>query len=125
MPAQTDTKTLIETALQRFLAEVPALAQLKLIAGLELQGRGDVQIYRVEMPGPAVAKTIAPDAKITVSLPRAKFNELATRGHVADWRLAFERGEAKVTGVDQYLKLIQKVVDAQQARDHARRARPH
>lgn len=42
-----DTKALIETAVKRFLAEVPALQPLRIVAGLELRGRGDVQIYRV------------------------------------------------------------------------------
>jgi hypothetical protein len=116
---------LIETAIDRFLEEVPALAQLKVVAGLELHGRGDVQLYRVEMPDRAVVKAIAPDAKITVEVQRAKFNELATKGHLADWRTAFEHGDAKATGVDQYLKLIQKVVEAQEERSRTRRARSH
>jgi hypothetical protein len=102
---------------------VPALAQLKIIAGLELLGRGDVQYYRIEMPGPVVTKAIAPEAKITVSIPRARFNELATRGHLAEWRAAFEHGEAKATGIDQYLKLIIKVVEGQEERARTRRAR--
>lgn len=125
LSAQVDTKTLIETAARRFLEEVPALAQLKVIAGLELHGRGDVQLYRLEMPGPTVTKAIAPDAKMTLSVQRATFNELATRGKVADWRAAFEHGDVKATGVDQYLKLIQKVVEAQEERSRTRRARSH
>lgn len=123
LPPQSDTKALIETAAKRFLDEVPALAPLKVVAGLELQGRGDVQLYRIEMPGPEVTKAIAPDAKLTLTIARSKFNELAGRGHLADWRTAFERGEAKATGVDQYLKLIQRVVEAQEQRTRTRRAR--
>ena len=102
----SDTKTLIETAIARFLEDVPALAPLKLIAGLELRGRGDIQMYRVEMPGPKVTKDIAPDAKVRLEINRAAFNELATKGHVADWRRAFERGDAKATGVEQVIRLI-------------------
>ena len=122
MPS-TDTKSLIETAVTRFLEEVPALQSMKLVAGLELYGRGDVQLYRVEMPGTAVSKDIAADAKITVSLPRAKFNEIATKGHIGDWEDAFATGEAKATGIDQYLKLIVNVVERQQERSRTRRAR--
>ena len=122
MPS-TDTKSLIETAVTRFLEEVPALQSMKLVAGLELYGRGDVQLYRVEMPGPKVSKDIASDAKVTVSLPRAKFNELATKGHIGDWEDAFATGEAKATGIDQYLKLIVNVVERQQERSRTRRAR--
>jgi hypothetical protein len=58
-----DTKALIETAVKRFLAEVPSLAPLKIVAGLELRGRGDMQIYRVELPGPKVTKDLPSDAR--------------------------------------------------------------
>ncbi len=123
MAAQADTKTLIETAVKRFLAEVPALQQMKLVAGLELRGRGDVQLYRVELPGPRVTKAIAPDAKVTLEIQRARFNELAARGHIADWREAFAHGEARATGVEQVLKLIANVVERQEERSRTRRAR--
>ena len=46
-----DAKTLIETAITRFVDEVPALAPLKLVFAVELRGRGDVQMYRVELRG--------------------------------------------------------------------------
>ena len=121
----SDTKTLIETAIARFLEDVPALAPLKLIAGLELRGRGDIQMYRVEMPGPKVTKDIAPDAKVRLEINRAAFNELATKGHVADWRRAFERGDAKATGVEQVIRLIAQVVERQEERSRTRRARAH
>ena len=119
----SDTKTLIETAIGRFLEEVPGLAPLTIVAGLELHGRGDVQLYRIEMPGPNVTKVIPSDAKVTLEIRRERFNELATKGHLADWRLAFEHGDARATGIDQYLKLIVKVVEAQEERSRTRRAR--
>ena len=121
MPA-ADTKSLIETAVTRFLDEVPALQKLKLVAGLELRGRGDVQMYRIEMPGPKVSKDIASDAKVHLAVQRAQFNELATKGHVADWREAFAHGDAQATGVDQVLKLIVNVVERQEERSRTRRA---
>ena len=44
---------------------MPALKTLKLVTGLELRGRGhDIQMYRIEMPGPKVTKDIAADAKV-------------------------------------------------------------
>jgi hypothetical protein len=119
----SDTKALIETAVKRFLEEVPALAGLKLVAGLELRGRGDVQLYRVEVPGPKVTKDIASDAKVTLSIPRANFNELATKGRVPEWREAFEHGDAKATGIEQVMKLIVNVVERQEERSRLRRAR--
>jgi hypothetical protein len=116
-----DTRGLIELGVRRFLEEVPALAQLRLVIGLELRGRGDVQLYRVEMPGPRVTKDIAADAKVRLEVPRARFNELAQRGTVRSWREAFERGEAKATGVEQILKLIVNVVERQEERARTRR----
>jgi hypothetical protein len=118
-----DTKSLIETGIKRFFDEVPALQQLKLVAGLELRGRGDIQLYRIELPGPKVSKDIASDAKVKLIVPRSHFNELATKGQVRDWRVAFERGEAKATGVEQVLKLIVNVVERQEERARTRKAR--
>ncbi len=114
---------MIETAVTRFLDEVPALQPLKLVAGLELRARGDVQMYRVELPGPKVSKDIAADAKVRLSLPRSHFNDLATKGHVHDWREALARGEVKATGVEQVLKLIVNVVERQEERSRTRKAR--
>ena len=120
-----DTKSLVETAVRRFLEEVPALEKLKLIAGLELRGRGDVQMYRVQMPGPTVTKDIASDSQVRLEVNRATFNELATKGHVSDWRAAFEHGDAKVTGIDQFIRLIAQVVEKQEERGRLRRAKQH
>jgi hypothetical protein len=108
---------------QRFLAEVPALQPLKLVVGLELRGRGDVQLYRVELPGPKVTKDVAADAKVTLSVPRSHFNELATKGRVKEWRDAFHHGDAKATGIEQVMKLIVNVVERQEERSRTRKAK--
>ncbi|MFL5822225.1 MAG: hypothetical protein ACJ764_02160 [Solirubrobacteraceae bacterium] len=108
--------------MKRFMADVPALQPLRLVAGLELRGRGDVQIYRVELPGPVVTKDIPSDAKVTIQVPRARFNELAEKGHVREWRDAFEHGEAKATGIEQVMKLIVNVVERQEERSRTRKA---
>lgn len=118
-----DTKALIETAVTRFLSEVPSLQPLRIVVGLELRGRGDVQIYRVELPGPLVTKDIPSDAKVTVSIPRSHFNELAEKGRIKDWREAFEHGDAKATGIEQVIKLIVNVVVRQEERSRTRKAR--
>ena len=118
-----DTKALIETAVTRFLSEVPSLQPLRIVVGLELRGRGDVQIYRVELPGPLVTKDIPSDAKVTVSIPRSHFNELAEKGRIKDWREAFEHGDAKATGIEQVIKLIVNVVERQEERSRTRKAR--
>jgi len=118
-----DAKTLIETAIKRFVAEVPALAPLKLVFVVELRGRGDVQMYRVELPGLVVTKGIGEDARVRVEMPRAFFNVMAKEAHIADWREAFTYGQAKATGVEQILKLIAHVVEKQEERNRTRRAR--
>jgi hypothetical protein len=123
--AGQDTKSLIETAVNRFLQEVPALQGLKIVAGLELRARHDTQIYRVELPGPKVTKDIPSDAKITLTVSRSHFNELATKGSVKQWREAFAHGDAKATGIDQVMKLRVSVVERQQERSRTRRARQH
>lgn len=121
----SDTKSLIETAVTRFLADVPALANLKLVAGLDLRARGDPQMYRVELPGPKVTKDIAADAKVRISVSRSHFNELATKGHIRDWREAFEKGDAQATGIEQVMKLIVNVVERQEERSRTRKASHH
>jgi len=128
-PAQEKTeaaKTLIEIAVERFLEEVPALAPLKLVFAVELRGRGDVQLYRVELGGRddiEVTKGIASDALVRVEMPRSFFNVMAKEAHIADWREAFTYGQAKASGVDQILKLIVHVVEKQEERGRTRRAR--
>ncbi|MBV9534397.1 MAG: hypothetical protein JO321_03185 [Solirubrobacterales bacterium] len=77
----------------------------------------------MQLPGPKISKDIAADAKVKLSVPRSHFNALATKGRVRDWREAFERGDAKATGVDQILKLVVNVVERQEERSRVRKAR--
>jgi hypothetical protein len=111
-----DTKALIEKAVTRFQAEVPALQKLKLVFGLELKGRGDVQLYRVEVPGPAIKKDLAQDERVLVQIDRAEFNELAERGTLKSYRRAYETGHIKATGDSNVKKLIAQVVERQEQR---------
>lgn len=110
------TQQLIETAVQRFQQDVPALAKLKLVFELELRGRGDVQMFRVELPGPKISKGVAQDARVTVEIPRSSFNDLATEGRAADYRRAYERGQIKASGDSNVLKLIAQVVERHEQR---------
>src|SRR5436190_22536945 len=93
-----DTKALIAKAVERFEAEVPALKKVTLVMKLELQARGDIPTWRVEVPGPKVSKEAAADARVDVSLPRSRFNELVEDGRLSDWVEAYERGHIKVSG---------------------------
>ena len=118
-----DTKALIEEGVRNFQAEVPALAKLKLVVELELRGRGDIQLFRVEVPGPKVTRDIASDAKVRLSIPRAQFNELAREGTLRSWRESFESGTVKASGPAEILKLIQNVVEKQEERTRTRKLR--
>ncbi|HXC45851.1 MAG TPA: hypothetical protein VNU24_04535 [Solirubrobacteraceae bacterium] len=120
-----DAKTLIETAARRFVEEVPALAPMKLVVGVELHGRGDVQHFRLQMPEAQVTKGPADDARINVEMRREFFNVMAAEGKVPDWIEAFTYGKAKATGPSQFLKLISTVVDKHQERERLKSARKH
>ena len=118
--ATGDTKALIEQALERFTAEVPALKQLKLVARLELRARGgDAPIWRVEVPGPKIAKDPAGDAKLDIIIARSHFNELAKDGRLKHWADAYEHGHVKVSGEPAVVSLLGNVIQRQLARVRA------
>jgi hypothetical protein len=96
---------------------------MKLIVGVELRGRGDVQHFRLEMPEIKVTKGPAADARVRTEMRREFFNVMAREGKVPDWIEAYSYGQAKATGPDQILKLIVNVVERQQEREHTRKAR--
>ncbi|HLH14265.1 MAG TPA: hypothetical protein VKV16_05705 [Solirubrobacteraceae bacterium] len=120
-----DAKSLIELATRRFVEEVPALAPMKLVVGVELRGRGDVQQFRMEMPGPKVTKGPAADARVRVDMRREFFNVMAREGKIADWVEAFTYGQAKASGPEQIIRLIVSVVERQQERERTPKARRH
>ena len=62
-------RELISIAYRKITVEVPALAKLKLVFRLELRGRGDVQVFRVRVPGPEISKADPEDARVEVSIP--------------------------------------------------------
>jgi hypothetical protein len=110
------TQELITTAIERFQAEVPALAQLKLVFELELRGRGDVQMFRVEVPGPEISKGSTQDARVTLTINRSQFNELAVEGNVSQYREAWESGHISASGDPNIQKLIAQVVERHEQR---------
>jgi hypothetical protein len=111
-----DTRALIGQAVERLQGEVPALKQLKVVLRLELRARGDVPIWRVELPGPAIAKEPADDARIDVSVSRSHFNELAAEGTLRHWVDAYEHGHVRVSGDAAVTRLIGNVIQRQLAR---------
>jgi hypothetical protein len=121
VPEVPSTQELITTAVERFQGDVPALAQLKLVFGLELRGRGDVQMFRVEVPGPEVSKGLADDAKVTIEMPRSHFNELAAEGKAKHYIEAYEAGHIKVTGDPGIQRLIAQVVTKHEERTQTKK----
>ena len=121
--ATAETKAQIEQVIASFQHEVPALTKLKLVLELELRGRGDIQLFRVEVPGPKITRDIASDAKVRLSIPRTEFNELTKDGSIRHWREAFTSGHVKATGPPEILKLIQSVVVKQEERTRTRKLR--
>lgn len=116
------TAELIKTAVERFQAEVPALAKLKLVFGLELRARHDIQLYRVEVPGPKIAKDLAQDERVLVQIDRPQFNQLAEQGTLKSYRRAYETGHIKATGDSNVKKLIGQVVERQEERARLKKA---
>ena len=111
-----ETRELIERAVERFGEEVPALRQLRLAIRLELRARGDVPVWRVEVPGPKVTKEPPTDARVEVSVPRSHFNELAADGRLQHWVEAYEHGHVKVSGDPAVIRLVGSVIARQRAR---------
>ena len=111
-----DTRILVEQAVKRFEEDVPALKSLKLVFRLELHTRGDAAVWRVELPGPKVAKDAAADARVDVSVPRVFFNELAKDGRLPDWIEAYEHGHVRVSGDHSIIRLIGNVIERRLAR---------
>lgn len=118
-----DTKLQIEQTVRNFQKQVPALEKLKLVFELELRGRGDIQLFRVEVPGPKITRDIASDAKVRLSIPRTEFNELAKDGTIRHWRECFQSGHVKASGPPEILRLILSVVEKQEERTRTRKLR--
>ena len=113
----TDTKALIADAIERLATEVPSLRQLKLVIRLELPSRGgDAPIWRVEVPGPKVDRDPAGDSRLSVTVQRQQFNELAREGTLRQWAKAYDQGHVKVTGDSAVVKLLASVIERQLVR---------
>src|SRR3954451_7767416 len=115
------TSELIRTAVERFQAEVPALQNLKLVFGLQLKARHDIQLYRVELPGPKISKDLAQDERVLVEVDRPQFNELAEKGTLKSYRKAAETGHIKAVGDSNVIKLIVQVVERQEQRSRLKK----
>jgi hypothetical protein len=110
------TEELIIVAVQRVREAAPALANLRLVFGLDLTtaaltGPEAVEAYRVELPGPKVSEGEPDDARITLAIPKTMFNVLAEDGELADWREALQYGHLKVGGDARVKKLLGRAIE--------------
>lgn len=118
-----ETKELIETGIRRFMDEVPALKQLKLIFRLDLRAKGDTQTWRVELPAIELNKDVPKDAQIEVEIMRSTFKELAEDGKLDDFKDAYEYGQIKASGNEQLIKLVGVLAVKQEQRIRLKKAR--
>src|SRR3954454_19755429 len=115
------TSELIRSAVERFQPEAPSLQNLKLAFGLQLKAKHDIQLYRVELPGPQIKKDLAQDERVLVEIDRPQFNELAEKGTIKSYRKAVETGHIKASGDSNVLKLIAQLVERQEERAKLRK----
>ncbi|MBS1845166.1 MAG: hypothetical protein JST53_12180, partial [Actinobacteria bacterium] len=94
---------------------------LKLVFGLELRAKHDIQLYRVELPGPVIKKDLAQDERVLIEIDRPQFNQLAEKGTLSSYRRAAETGHIKVTGDSNVVKLVIQVVEKQEERARLRK----
>jgi hypothetical protein len=116
------THDLIGIAYRRFIEELPQLEKLKLVARLELRGRGDIQVFRVSAPGPEITKEEPEDARIEISVPRADFNDLADAG-LEHWHTAYEHGIVRIGGDPAVIRLLGGVIAKHEAKAKLKRVR--
>lgn len=114
------TNDLIIVALQRLRPQVPALANLKLVFGLELTvggltGPGKSEQFRIELPGPKVSEEPAADGRLQLQMPRPMFAILAEEGELMDWKEAFYYGHLKVEGDSRVKRLLGQAIDKSEA----------
>jgi hypothetical protein len=119
MSSASDTRDLIQQAVEHLSEELPALKPLRLVIRLELKARGDAPVWRVELPGPKITKDPAADSRIDVSVIRSNFNDLAREGTLKQWVAAYDRGQVQVTGDGAVVKLIGNVIARHLARARA------
>jgi hypothetical protein len=119
MSSSSDTRALIQQAVERLTEELPALRPLRIVIRLELKARGDSPVWRVELPEPKITKDPARDSRVDVSVIRATFNDLAREGTLKQWVKAYERGQVQVTGDPAVVKLVGNVIERHIARASA------
>ena len=111
------TAQMVESVVNALQEEVPALSKLKLVFGLDIRAKGDVQTYRVELPGPEVSKGRGEDERCRIEIDRPTFNALADpKSGLSAYRRAVEDGHVRFEGDANVAKLVAKVVETHEQR---------
>ncbi len=114
--ATTDTKTMIEGAAGRFIAQVPALKKLAVTVRIHFRERGGTAAWRLQLPAVEATRDPAADAKLEIEMDRRAFNQLADKAKLGDWVAAYQKGIVRITGDPTALKLLQRVMELRLAR---------
>jgi hypothetical protein len=106
----------IADAVKRFQAQVPALAKLRLVFGLELTSRGlarehEPERFHVIVPGPEASEGEAAGERLLISMPATMFRVLAAEGELADWQEAFHYRHVTVEGDSRVKRLIGQAIE--------------
>ena len=106
----------VARGVKRFQGQVPALAKLKLVVGLELTsrgltGEGDPERFRVEVPGPKVTEGAGDDERLLITIPATMFKVLATEGELADWQEALHYRHVQVEGDPRVKRLLGQAIE--------------
>ena len=83
----------------------------------DLRAKGDMQTYRVELPGPKVSKGRGEDERCRVEIDRQQFNQLADdKSTIGSYRRAAETGHIRFEGDSNVAKLVIRVIEAHEQR---------
>ncbi len=116
--SSSDTRALIDSAIEHVWRDVPALRQLNLIVRLELPARHDEAVWRVKLPEKEIKRDPAGDARVDISVQRVFFNALAgdPKASIRDWVEAYDHGHVNVAGDSSVVKLVGAVIQRQLGR---------
>jgi hypothetical protein len=106
----------IARAVTRFQGQVPSLAKLRLVFGLELTAQSltsdaEPERFRVELPGPTVTTGAGGDERIVISIPATMFRVLADEGGLVDWQEALHYRHLRVEGDPRVKRLLGQAIE--------------
>ncbi len=117
--SEQETIGQIRTAVESFQKQLPATANMKLVFAFELDEGGDIQLFRIELPGPEVVRHPAGDARVTVMMDRGMFDHMLEDGSLARYRRAYGTGRIKTAGSQKIQKLLLMVIEKQEEANEA------